>query len=211
MKPVRIKICGITSVDDALAAATAGADAIGLVFYKPSPRSVDLETAATIRKALPPFVTVVGLFVDASVKTVNQTLDSVPIDILQFHGDETAEFCDSFSKPWLKAIRVKSASYLAEQIQSYSQASGLLFDTYVEGVAGGTGESFDWSLLPEKIDKPWVLAGGLDATNVSDALNRCKPWAVDVSGGVEIPGQKGRKDHARIESFINQVKSFHAR
>ncbi|WP_321347397.1 phosphoribosylanthranilate isomerase [Halopseudomonas oceani] len=200
----RIKICGITRVEDALAAAEAGADAIGLVFYAPSPRAVDARQAAHIVAALPPFVTTVGLFVDAEPDAVREVLSQVPLDVLQFHGDETDEYCRQFGRPFLKAVRVQNAEQLTDVAARWPGASGILLDSYKPGVPGGTGEVFDWRLVPVKRDWNLVLAGGLTADNVHQAIREMRPWAVDVSGGVEA--SKGIKDVAKINAFVQEVK-----
>ncbi|HWH88565.1 MAG TPA: phosphoribosylanthranilate isomerase [Pseudomonas sp.] len=204
MSAVRSKICGITRVEDALAAVEAGADAIGLVFYARSPRAVNVQQARAIIKALPPFVTTVGLFVNASRCELGEILDAVPLDLLQFHGDESAEQCEGWHRPYIKALRVKAGDDIAAACDAYPGASGVLLDTYVEGVPGGTGEVFDWSLIPRRLSKPLILAGGLTPENVADAVARVKPYAVDVSGGVEA--SKGIKDHHRIRAFIDAVR-----
>lgn len=204
MSNVRSKICGITRIEDALAAAEAGADAIGLVFYAKSPRAVDLQQARAIIAALPPFVTTVGLFVNASRCELNEILEAVPLDLLQFHGDETPADCDGFHRPWIKALRVRPGDDLEAQCKHYANASGILLDTFVAGVPGGTGEAFDWSLVPPRLSKPIILAGGLNPSNVGQAIAQVGPYAVDVSGGVEQA--KGIKDAARIEAFVRAVK-----
>ena len=204
MSAVRSKICGITRIEDALAAAEAGADAIGLVFYARSPRAVNVQQARTIIAALPPFVTTVGLFVNASRCELNEILDAVPLDLLQFHGDETPADCDGYHRPWIKALRVRPGDDLEAGCQQYAKASGILLDTFVAGVPGGTGEAFDWSLIPEHLSKPIILAGGLSADNVGAAIAQVRPYAVDVSGGVEQA--KGIKDPARIEAFMRAVR-----
>jgi len=204
MSAVRSKICGITRLEDALAAAEAGADAIGLVFYAKSPRAVDIATAREIVSGLPPFVTSVGLFVNASRCELNEILEALPLDLLQFHGDETPADCEGFHRPYIKALRVRPGDDIEAACQRYASASGVLLDTYVAGVPGGTGEAFDWSLVPARLSKPVILAGGLSPDNVSDAIARVKPWAVDVSGGVEAA--KGIKDPARIAAFLQAVK-----
>jgi phosphoribosylanthranilate isomerase len=201
---VRVKICGITRVEDALAAAAAGADAIGLVFYAKSPRAVGIEQARTIIAALPPFVTTVGLFVDIECDELQRILASVPLDLLQFHGDESPEQCESINRPYIKALRVKAGDDIAAQVNRYPGAKGILLDTYVEGVPGGTGEAFDWSLVPEGLSKPVILAGGLHADNVASAVARVRPYAVDVSGGVEA--NKGIKDAEKIAAFIRAAR-----
>ena len=204
MSAVRSKICGITRIEDALAAVEAGADAIGFVFYAKSPRAVTFQQARDIIKALPPFVTTVGLFVNASRCELGELLDAVPLDLLQFHGDETVAECEGWHRPYIKALRVKAGDDIAAAVDAYPSASGVLLDTYVEGVPGGTGEAFDWSLIPQHLSKPLILAGGLTPENVADAVARVKPYAVDVSGGVEA--SKGIKDHARIQAFIKAVR-----
>jgi len=202
---VRIKICGITRVEDALAAAEAGADAIGLVFYAKSPRAVSVQQARAIVAALPPFVTSVGLFVDASRCELGEILDAVPLDMLQFHGNETAEACSGYHRPYLKALRVKPGDDIAARAAEYPGAAGILLDTYVEGVPGGTGAAFDWSLIPHDLRRPLVLAGGLHAGNVQQAIRQVRPYAVDVSGGVEA--SKGIKDAEKIRAFIRQCRA----
>lgn len=205
MSVVRSKICGITRVEDALAAVEAGADAIGLVFYAKSPRAVTVQQARAIISALPPFVTSVGLFVDASRCELGELLDAVPLDLLQFHGDESPADCDGYHRPYIKALRVKPGDDIAAQVELYKNASGVLLDTYVPGIPGGTGEAFDWSLVPEDLSKPVILAGGLTAANVAQAIARVRPYAVDVSGGVELA--KGIKDAEKIRAFMQAVKA----
>ncbi|MEW8499082.1 MAG: phosphoribosylanthranilate isomerase [Candidatus Thiodiazotropha taylori] len=199
----RIKICGITRTEDALTATRLGADAIGLVFYPPSPRSVSAEQAQRIVKSLPPFVTVVGLFVNQDRAVIEQILNQVPLDLLQFHGDESAEDCSGFGRPWIKAIRMRQDTDLLSLEQQYTDASGLLLDTYQAGVPGGTGKTFDWDLVPDSLAGSVILAGGLNSENVTRAVASLHPYAVDVSGGVEAA--KGIKDGAKIEAFITGV------
>ena len=203
MPAVRSKICGITRIEDALAAAEAGADAIGLVFYPKSPRAVTVLQARAIIAALPPFITTVGLFVNASRCELNETLDAVALDMLQFHGDETPEECDGYHRPYIKALRVKAGDDIAGVCRTYRNARGVLLDTYVEGVPGGTGETFDWALIPDDLDKPVILAGGLTSANVAQAIAQVRPYAVDVSGGVEK--SKGIKDREKILAFMSAV------
>lgn len=204
MSNVRSKICGITRIEDALAAAEAGADAIGFVFYAKSPRAVDVRQARAIIAELPPFVTTVGLFVNASRCELNEILEVVPLDLLQFHGDETPADCEGYHRPWIKALRVRPGDDLEAACQLYAGARGILLDTYVAGVPGGTGEAFDWSLVPARLSKPIILAGGLSAENVGQAIAQVRPYGVDVSGGVEQA--KGIKDAAKIEAFMRAVK-----
>jgi len=200
----RIKVCGITRVEDALAAAHAGADAIGLVFYTPSPRAVTPAQAAAIVAALPPFITSVGLFVDADAAYVREVLAQVPLDLLQFHGDEDANYCDQFERPYLKAVRVRADQNLATVAAAWPKAQGILLDSYKAGVPGGTGEVFDWTLVPRERRWNLVLAGGLTADNVAQAIAGVEPWAVDVSGGVELA--KGIKDVEKINAFVREVR-----
>lgn len=205
MSVVRSKICGITRIEDALAAVEAGVDAIGLVFYAPSPRCVTLQQARLIIAALPPFVTTVGLFVDASRCELGEILDAVPLDLLQFHGDETPDDCDGYHRPYIKALRVRPDDDIAAQVALYKNASGVLLDTYVPGIPGGTGEAFDWSLVPDNVGKPVILAGGLTAENVAQAIAQVRPYAVDVSGGVELT--KGIKAATKIRAFMQAVRT----
>ena len=199
----RVKICGITRVEDALSAVEQGADAIGLVFYPPSPRYVSVSQAAEIAQVLPAFVSVVGLFVDAPSADIEAVLSKVPIDLIQFHGNETPEQCRRYEKPYIKAIRVKTDTNLIQYQSDFSDAKALLLDTYTEGVPGGTGQVFDWNVIPKHMTKQLVLAGGLDANNVTQAIKLVKPYAVDVSGGVE--SAKGIKDAAKIAAFMRGV------
>ncbi|MEQ1583022.1 MAG: phosphoribosylanthranilate isomerase [Candidatus Nitrotoga sp.] len=202
----RIKICGITRVEDVLAAAHSGADALGLVFYDRSPRYVTLEQAARLAAAIPPFVTLVGLFVNPSAEAVQEILRQVPLDVLQFHGEEEPKFCAQFNRPYLKAVRVKYGVDLVQCAARYKDAQGLLLDAFIEGTHGGTGVSFDWTLIPHNLPLPVVLSGGLHVNNVADAIKQVRPWAVDVSSGVEAA--KGIKDVAKIATFINEVKKI---
>jgi phosphoribosylanthranilate isomerase len=213
----RIKICGITRVEDGLAAARAGADAIGLVFWRGTPRAVGFAAAREIALALPPFVSVVGLFVDPSPGEVDAALAEVPLDALQFHGAEPPELCRRFRRPYLKAIAVKEAVDLLEYAARYGDAAGLLFDAYRDGdLPGGTGHTFDWSRLSAdvraRLPRPLVLSGGLDAANVGRAIRELRPWAVDVSSGVEErepdgKPRRGLKDAARIAAFVQGVRN----
>ncbi len=199
----RIKICGITRVDDALQAAWLGADAIGLVFYHRSPRRVRVEQAASIVDALPPFISVVALFVDAGQEEIKQVLSVVRVDYLQFHGDESPAACRAYRQPYIKAVRMRPGQNVAAYAARYDDAAALLLDTYSPGLPGGTGEPFDWSTIPQSLSRPLILAGGLHAGNVADAVAAVHPYAVDVSGGVE--SGKGIKDAAKMTGFIQQV------
>ncbi len=204
LQRTRVKICGITTTEAAQWVVDAGADAIGLVFYPPSPRDVSIIDASRITKALPPFVQSVGLFVNAERALVEQVLADVPLSMLQFHGDEDEAYCNSFGRPYMKAIRVKAESDLQAIAEKYQSASGLLLDSYQQGNPGGTGHTFNWSQIPESLPLPVVLAGGLNAENVGDAIRTVHPYAVDVSSGVEI--EKGVKSPEKIVAFMRGVK-----
>ncbi|MEK6243526.1 MAG: phosphoribosylanthranilate isomerase [Pseudomonadota bacterium] len=204
MVRTRIKICGITRVEDARAAAQAGADAIGLVFYAPSPRFLRLDQARTLQNAVPPFVSTVALFVNPPAGEVRAVLERVRPAMLQFHGEETPVFCAQFGVPYIKACRVEPGVDLLEYLRPFSGAAGWLLDSHVEEY-GGVGESFDWSLVPAERIRPLVLSGGLTRGNVGEAIRRVRPWAVDVSSGVE--SSKGIKDAARIAAFIAEVRN----
>ena len=186
------------------AAVAAGADALGFVLYEPSPRYVSAQRAGQLLAATPAFVSTVGLFVDAEPEFVKAALDLAPFDLLQFHGDESPEYCRSFSRPYMKAVRVRSEQDIQDAIENYPDAAALLLDAYVENLPGGTGQAFDWRLIPE-MDIPWVLAGGLTPENVADAVNQVKPYAVDISGGVEQA--KGIKDREKIQKFISEIRN----
>ncbi len=202
----RIKICGITRPEDALAAASSGADAIGLVFHEKSPRHVTAQQAARVAAVLPPFVTTVGLFVNPAEDAVREVLRQVPLDVLQFHGEEEPEFCARFSRPWIKAIRLRHDVDLIQCAARYRMAQGLLLDAFVEGAHGGTGVALDWAMIPQAVPLPVILAGGLHPGNVAEAIRLVRPYAVDVSSGVEA--DKGIKDAAKIAAFINEVKQI---
>jgi len=202
--PTRVKICGITRVEDAKAAASAGADAIGLVFDRRSPRCVEIERAAAIARELPPFVTLVGLFVNATSARVDEVLRDVRLTLLQFHGDEAPEQCSRYGRPYIKAIRMRDGVDLTHEAARYADASGLLLDSFVADQAGGSGTTFDWGRVPRDLSKPIVLAGGLTVDNVRDAIRRVRPAAVDVSSGVEV--SKGIKDPNKIAAFIAAVR-----
>ena len=205
MTRTKVKICGITRIEDAVTAALHGADAIGLVFYSKSPRYIKAETASKIIAELPPFISKVGLFVNASENEIIDLLGKVPLDLLQFHGEETAEQCSKYSIPYIKAIRMVNGVDLKHEAEQYSTASALLLDTYVEGKQGGTGKTFDWSIIPDDIKKPIILAGGLTSLNVAEAIRQVSPYAVDVSGGVE--SEKGIKNEAKIIEFMREVNN----
>jgi len=200
----RVKICGITRVEDALAAAEAGADAIGLVFYARSPRAVNIEKAMDICRALPPLITKVALFVDAREDEIRQVTEQVPIDLIQFHGDECSADCGTFGRPYIKALSMREGINVAAYASTYKDAAGLLLDTYHADVKGGSGESFNWGQFPANVERPLILAGGLHADNVYAAIQQTRPYAVDVSSGVEI--DKGIKDATKIARFIAEVQ-----
>lgn len=200
----RVKICGITREQDALAAVAAGADAIGMVFYPPSPRHVTLEQAEAITRRLPPFVTVVGLFVNADAETIRESTRAGRVSLIQFHGQECPDYCAEHGLPWMKAIRMKEGLDLDKAAADYAAASALLLDAYRPGVPGGTGETFDWSRIPAHLAERIVLAGGLNPDNVAEAVRTVRPYGVDVSGGVEA--EKGIKDSARIAAFMRGVR-----
>lgn len=204
MTYVRIKICGITSLADAQAAAAAGADALGFVFYPKSPRAISPAQAGEIARQLGPLVTLVGLFVDASPAEVQAALAEVPLHILQFHGDESPSYCESFGRPYMKAVRMRADIDLDEYFQRYQSAAGILLDAYRAGVPGGTGETFDWQRVPPNPSRPLVLAGGLRPENVTAALVATGVDSLDVSGGVECA--PGRKDPVKIQTFIHNAR-----
>jgi len=200
----RIKICGFTQVDDAVAAAHLGVDAIGLVFYPPSPRNVDIEQAIEIVKALPAFVSVVALFVDEQESKIRQVLSEVAIDCIQFHGDESPEACRLYKKPFMKAIRMKAELDVKQLASQYHDAAAILLDAYHPGIKGGSGRQFDWNLIPDDCSLPVILAGGLQVDNAKQAVQAVKPYALDVSSGVE--SSKGVKDVAKMAAFIQEIK-----
>jgi len=201
----RVKICGLTREQDVRSAVALGADAIGLVFHAPSPRAVSLELAAMLAAQVPAFVTVVGLFVDAEPEAVRTVLRQVPLGALQFHGNEPPDYCAVFDRPWIKAIAMRDGIDPLEQARRYAGAASLLLDTFDARVAGGTGRRFDWDRVPPELAPRMVLAGGLDAGNVAEAVMRVRPHAVDVSGGVEA--SKGIKDHNKIAEFMQGVRN----
>ncbi|MEE9355645.1 MAG: phosphoribosylanthranilate isomerase [Methylococcaceae bacterium] len=199
----RIKICGLTRIEDAVFAAKVGVDAIGLVFYPPSPRCLTLASALQIVSQLPAFTSTVGLFVNQQAEIIEETLDHLAIDTLQFHGEETPAFCRQFSKPYIKSIAMQEDTDLKKAAESYHDASALLLDVFDATAKGGTGRSFDWNLIRQRIEIPIILAGGLSCSNVSLAINKVKPYALDVSSGVE--SAKGIKDQQKIVTFLQQV------
>ncbi|MFT7490869.1 MAG: phosphoribosylanthranilate isomerase [Pseudohongiellaceae bacterium] len=203
---MRVKVCGITSVDDAIMAVKAGADAIGLVFYEPSPRCVSVEQAEAIARAVGPFVTVVALFVNAPSDVIADILKRVPIHVIQFHGDEPAEFCEQFSRPYMKALRMREDLDVHAAIAHFDSALGILLDAYTPGVPGGTGETFDWQRVPKDSSRAIILAGGLTPENIRRAVAETSIYGVDVSGGVERA--PGIKEAQKIESFVRAAKSF---
>jgi len=199
----RVKICGFTSVADAVCAAELGVDAIGLVFYPSSPRNVSIEQAAIISKALPAFVSVVALFVDAEPALIREVLSKVRVDCLQFHGDETADSCRPYDKSYIKAVRMRPGTDIARLAAQYHDAAGLLLDAYHPGIQGGSGSGFDWDLIPQCRSLPIILAGGLTPENAGEAIKVVKPYALDVSSGVEAG--KGVKDAAKMAAFIRKT------
>lgn len=204
MTRTRIKICGITREEDLASAVTAGADALGFVFYPPSPRNLSIARAIELARLVPPFVTLVGLFVNEDSAVVRGVLDAVPLQLLQFHGEEDAAYCEQFAIPYIKAARVTPGLDLLEYAATYPGARGLLLDAFVEGYGGG-GKTFDWELIPKRLPLPLILSGGLDAGNVTAAVKAVRPWAVDVSSGVEAA--HGIKDVEKIAAFIAGVRS----
>ena len=200
----RTKICGITRLEDAQASICAGCDALGFVFYKESPRYIALDTFKALAKELPPFITKVGLFVNADPSSIQEVIQSRLVDILQFHGDETPEFCRQFRFPYIKAVAVSSSVNLLQYAKDFYDTEALLLDTPHEYLKGGTGQTFDWNLIPHSLSKPIVLAGGLNVDNVKEAIKKVKPYAVDVSGGVEE--SKGIKNSLKIQAFIKETQ-----
>jgi phosphoribosylanthranilate isomerase len=212
----RVKLCGLSKADDVDYAVALGADAVGVVFYPPSPRSVSVALAAELVRRVPPLVTAVGLFVNATPEWIREVTSEVEISLLQFHGDETPAQCDALAReaglPWWRAVRVGPDQTPADLIESsldYSAANGLLLDALVEGY-GGSGKVFDWSLIPTDLGHRAVLSGGLNAQNVLEAVRRVRPYAVDVSSGIEVPGAKGVKDHTRMAAFVRAVREADA-
>ena len=197
------KICGITNIEDARVAEDAGAYAIGLVFYKKSPRYISIDTAKEIVAHINQPLNSVGLFVDADRDYICSVLEQIDLDILQFHGQESEQTCAFFNKPYIKAIRVSKDTNILKEVEKYSSAKAILLDTHVEGLLGGTGKVFDWTMIPRNLSKPIILAGGLNVDNVKDAIRKIRTYAVDVSGGVE--SEKGKKDPKKIKDFINEA------
>ena len=202
---IKIKICGITNIEDALNASLLGADALGFVFVGKSPRYITPLNTSIIIDALPPFISKVGLFVNPSKEEVEDAIRVAKFDLLQFHGDENEEFCNQFNLPYIKAISVKSEVNLVEYETNYNSASALLLDTYSEKARGGTGTTFDWNLIPAEESKPLIIAGGLNNENITDLLRHTTPYAVDVSGGVEV--LKGKKDYKKMENVSLGVRN----
>ena len=205
MRYTRVKICGITRLDDAMTACDAGVDAIGLVFCEKSVRNIEITQAAKISRALPAFVTSVALFMNENAATIRQVLDEVPIDCLQFHGDEEPDFCSQFNRPYIKALAMQGVSELEKRVALYSECRGILLDSHAPGEVGGTGKAFDWNEIPQDLSRPLILAGGLKVDNVATAIKQVHPYAVDVSSGVERV--KGLKDAELISAFINEVRN----
>ena len=208
MRRTRVKICGITRPEHARAAAGAGADAIGLMFYEPSPRYVTRAAARAVCAALPPLVSVVGVFVNPRPREIEAAMEGLPVDLLQFHGEEPPELCAGTGKPYLKAVRVRSRDDIVAAAARYTDARALLLDAHHDALWGGTGSRFDWSVVPAVVGRPIVLAGGLTPANVADAIRLVRPFAVDVSGGVE--SAPGEKDAESIERFMKEVASAEA-
>lgn len=203
---IRTKICGITRPEDALFAAKLGVDALGFVFFSGSKRCVGVEQAQNIIRLLPPFVSVVALFVNENTQKINEILTKLPIDVLQFHGDESPDFCQQFHRPYIKAIRVQNPDDIQAAQHTYRQAKALLFDSFKIDEYGGTGHAFDWTMLPENLNQSWILSGGLNANNLLSALSTTKAPAVDVSSGVE--SAPGIKDREKMAQFLNLCRQF---
>ena len=204
MTPVRVKVCGITRVEDALSAVRLGVHAIGFVFWPKSARYITPDSVREIVPALPPFVTTVGVYVNPTQEWVEETAEAGGLSLLQFHGDESPEFCSQFSLPYIKAIRIREGVDLLQYTARYRHAKGLLLDTYTAGMPGGTGHVFDWKLIPQDLSLPLILSGGLNPSNVLQAIRQIRPWAVDVSSGVEAA--KGIKDEKKISAFMQGVR-----
>lgn len=206
---IRTKICGMTRVEDAQFAAQLGVDAIGLIFFAGSKRCVTIAQAQTIVRAIAPFVTVVGLFVNAPAAEIEDVLAEVPLDVLQFHGDENAEFCRQFQRPYIKAVRVQNRGDIETAAAVYTDARALLFDAAVSGQYGGTGQSFDWQILPSTLVRPWVLSGGLKPENIVSAIRQSNALAIDVCSGVEQA--PGVKDKQKMQDLMSAISTFSTR
>lgn len=209
MNRTRIKVCGLTRLDQALYCAGLGADSIGLVFHPPSARLIEIDAAVSIRLALPPFVTVTALFLNERQEWMQQVVDAVRPDCLQFHGNETAEVCEQFELPYIKSIPMASVSDVLSYTRDFPRAQGFLMDSNMAGAMGGSGDTFDWSKIPDSADFPIILAGGLNAENVAEAIARVQPWGVDVSSGVE--SAKGIKDRNLLARFFQEVNRADAK
>ncbi|MDD7804222.1 MAG: phosphoribosylanthranilate isomerase [Endozoicomonas sp. (ex Botrylloides leachii)] len=206
MIPPKIKVCGITSVSDAVASVMAGVNALGLIFYPKSPRYLTIEIASEIARQVPPFTCLVGVFINATKPDIAAVLKQVPLGLLQFHGNESEADCRSWGIPYIKAFRVKPTSRITEMVTPFHSASGYLLDSYHPKIEGGVGKPFDWNLIPDKLDKPIILAGGLNPDNISEALAVVQPYAVDVSSGVELT--YGVKDLDKIHAFVQSIGNF---
>ena len=200
----RVKFCGFTQEDDVAQAVTLGVDALGFVFYEPSSRYVTPEHAVNLTRSVPAFVTRVGLFVNEQAESIKRIFETARLNLIQYHGDETPEFCDTLGLPYIKAFRVQQGMDLRAEMDRYPNASGFLLDAYVKGQPGGTGERFDWGLIPQS-DVPIILAGGLTPDNAKDAIEQVAPWALDVSGGIET--KPGRKDPDKMARFMNACRN----
>ncbi len=205
VRHTQIKICGFTNAEDAQFACSSGVDAIGLVFYPPSSRNIEVHKAADVVASLPPFVTITGLFLNAERSLIEKVLERVPLGLLQFHGTESPEFCQSFNRPYIKSVAMKSERDVVAYTRQFESARGFLLDSNSAGSAGGSGESFDWSVIPSELPAPLILAGGLDCYNVAEAVTQTRPVAVDVSSSVE--SAKGIKDQALMQQFIQSVRA----
>jgi phosphoribosylanthranilate isomerase len=203
VRRVRVKMCGMTRKEDILHAIAVGVDAIGLIFYSKSPRCVSIETAAYLLKNVPAFVDAVAVFVNPDALFVTQLLDCLPIQLLQFHGDESPEFCAQFNRPYIKAVHPTSVTQIQKAALNYTDACALLLDTPSATSFGGSGQCFDWRVVPRQLDKPIILAGGLQCTNIQDAVLECKPYAIDVCSGIEA--SPGIKDHEKMTRLMNEL------
>ncbi len=203
---MRVKMCGMTRSDDIAHAVHLGVDAIGLIFYPKSSRHVTVEQAKTLLKNSPPFIDAVAVLVDPDAELVQQIIEELPIQLLQFHGSESAEFCQQFNKPFIKAIHSNSSAYIQQMTQDYGNARALLLDTPSDTVRGGTGLIFDWGVIPQRLEKPYILAGGLDESNVVDAIKSCHPYAVDLCSGIEA--SPGIKDHKKMAQFMKRISTL---